>query len=97
MLAESLCTADFFVRPDAGRKEHQGLKLILGQFGLPSNAKSENLRFDIRGKSFQEVKENLVEAIAGYLDPSRKSCLMYFGDDGKLYTVIIQNGKVSCA
>ena len=97
MLKESLCTVDLFVNPRPARKDVAGLNLILGQFGQERNKTTENLRFDVTGHTFQEVKENLIEAVTQYLDPSRRSSMMYFGNDGKLYTIIVKNGQVCCS
>lgn len=95
MKGGSLCTASLFVAD--GAKNKATATQILKQFDLGDQEFDANhWRFDILGASFPDIRDKLVKALAGYLDPRKRSCLSYIGKDG-VYTILVKDGEVLCS
>lgn len=96
-MKESLCTGTLFVDPYAGAADKKRLNEYLGAFELAIKPHDGSLQFELSGYDFDDIKSDLVEKVAEYLDMSRKSSLMFFGEDGRICTVIIQDGATQYA
>ena len=94
----AFCRANVFVAVKVS-KDLASVKRILKRFGVTkvSLEGTPLASFDIEGHSLDAIKDELIIPITVFLDPYRRSSFFYRSSEGKISTIMVQDGQLNCA
>jgi len=94
----AFCKANVFVAIKVS-KDLRAIKRILKRFGVTATNLEDSLvsSFEIEGRSLNEIKDELIVPISAFLDPHKRSSFFHRSADGRISTIMVQDGRLNCA
>jgi hypothetical protein len=94
---QAFCQANVFVAIKVS-KDRANIKRILKRFGVDADdLAGNNINFQIVNRDLEEIQEELIVPLGAFLDPERRSSFFYRGRDGRISTILIEDGNLKCA